>query len=158
MKRCADSANLDWYEGAALMSLDSFAIVGGVLRVGRIFNRHPAFVVSGNSRGLEGDGWSQCFPGRVSPFLSRNGWVSREQLATTFRVLTILRAPLRGRPQVPVPCRGCPVWSLSHEGSSHGFEVLACGFRAGFVCADGTMTGSVDCRLCGRQLHCFDSG
>ena len=52
MKRCADSANLDWYEGAALLSLDSFAIVGGALRVGRIFNRYPAFVVSGNSRDL----------------------------------------------------------------------------------------------------------
>ena len=43
MKRCADSANLDWYEGAALLSLDSFALVGGALRGGRIFNgiRHP---------------------------------------------------------------------------------------------------------------------
>ena len=78
MKCCADSANLDWYEGAALMSLDSFAIGGGALRVGRIFNRYPAFVVSGNSRGLEGCCWSQSSSERVSPFLWRNGWVSRE--------------------------------------------------------------------------------
>ena len=34
---------LDRYEGAALLSLDSFALVGGALRGGRIFNgiRHP---------------------------------------------------------------------------------------------------------------------
>ena len=61
MKRCADSANLDWYEGAALMSLDSFALVGGALRGGRIFNRYPASVVSGNSRDLGRGGWSQSY-------------------------------------------------------------------------------------------------
>ena len=52
MKRCADTACLDWCEEAALMSWIGFAFVGGALRVGRIFNRHPASVVSGISRDL----------------------------------------------------------------------------------------------------------
>ena len=38
MKRCVNTASLGRYEGAALMCLDSFAIVGGALSVGRIFN------------------------------------------------------------------------------------------------------------------------
>ena len=50
--------------------------------------------------------------------------------------------------QVPVPCRGCPDWSLSYEGSRKVFEVLAYGLRAGFVCAEGTMTGIVDEVVC----------
>ena len=29
------------------------------------------------------------------------------------------------RPQVPVPCRGCPVWSLSHEGFRTDFRGLS---------------------------------
>ena len=36
MKRCADAACLDRYDGAALMSLESFALVGGALKGGRI--------------------------------------------------------------------------------------------------------------------------
>ena len=36
MKRCADMVCLDRYEGAALMSLESFALVGGALKGGRV--------------------------------------------------------------------------------------------------------------------------
>ena len=36
MKRCVDTACLDRYEGAALLSLESFALVGGAQRGGRI--------------------------------------------------------------------------------------------------------------------------
>ena len=89
MKRCADSANLDWYEGAALLSLDSFAIVGGALRVGRIFNRYPSSVVSGNSRDLERGGLSLSFFGSVSLFLLRTGWVSQVCNCDHLSILTI---------------------------------------------------------------------
>ena len=43
MKRCADTACLDRYERAALMSLGCFALVGGARRGGRLFNgiQHP---------------------------------------------------------------------------------------------------------------------
>ena len=43
MKRCVDTASLDRYEGAALMSLGCFALVGGARKGGRLFNgiRHP---------------------------------------------------------------------------------------------------------------------
>ena len=77
MKRCADTACLDRYDGAALMSLESFALVGGALKGGRIVT------VSG-IRGvgqLSGPGRVLLVPEffwEVSPFLWRNGWVSRE--------------------------------------------------------------------------------
>ena len=70
MKRCVDTACLDRFEGASLLSLESFALVGGA--------QYPASVASGNSRGLEGCCWFQCSSESVSPFLWRNGWVSRE--------------------------------------------------------------------------------
>ena len=95
MKRGADSANLDWYEGAALMSLDSFAIGGGALRVGRIFNRYPAFVVSGNSRDL---GRGRIIPEllweRVAVPVAKWMGVSCEQLATTFPFFNRLNVPI----------------------------------------------------------------
>ena len=88
MKRCVDTACLDRYEGATLLSLESFALVGGAQRGGRIVT-DPASVASGNSRCLEGCCWFQCSSERLSPFLWRNGWVSRELLVTTFRFITI---------------------------------------------------------------------
>ena len=85
MKRCVDTASLGRYEGAALMSLDSFAIVGGALSVGRIFNRYPAFVVSGNSRDLGRGRIIPEFPWeRVAFPVAKWMGVSSEQLATTF--------------------------------------------------------------------------
>ena len=77
MKRCVDTASLDRYEGAALMSLGCFALVGGARKGGRLFNgiRHPwrrAIL-----RTFEGGRMVPDFPGRVSSFSSRHGWVSR---------------------------------------------------------------------------------
>ena len=60
-------------------------IVGGALSVGRIFNRYPAFVVSGNSRDL---GRGRIIPEfsweRVAVPVAKWMGVSSEQLATTF--------------------------------------------------------------------------
>ena len=39
MKRCADTVCLDRYEGAVLMSLESFALVGGALKGGVAMSR-----------------------------------------------------------------------------------------------------------------------
>ena len=76
------------------MSLDSFAIGGGALRVGRIFNQYPAFVVSGNSRDL---GRGRIIPEllweRVAVPVAKWMGVSCEQLATTFQIITILKVP-----------------------------------------------------------------
>ena len=64
MKRCVDTASLDRYEGAALMSLGCFALVGGARKGGRLFNgiRHP---------------WRRAIlrKGRVVPWLPRESVV-----------------------------------------------------------------------------------
>ena len=77
------------------MSLDSFAIVGGALRVGRIFIRYPAFVVSGNSRDL---GRGRIIPEllweRVAVPVAKWMGVSSEQLATTFPCFNRLNVPI----------------------------------------------------------------
>ena len=77
MKRCAGTACLDRYDGAALMSLESFALVGGALKGGRIVT------VSG-IRGvgqLSGPGRVLLVPAFFWECVAvpvANGWVSRE--------------------------------------------------------------------------------
>ena len=84
MKRCADTACLDWCVGASLMCLDCFAFVEGALRVGRIFNRfrHPCCrAIFGT---LEGGRMVPEFPWERRRSCRKWMGVSSEQLATTF--------------------------------------------------------------------------
>ena len=74
------------FGGSSFDELDCFAFVGGALRVGRIFNRHPASVVSGNSRDLGRGRLVPVFPWEsVAVPVAKWLGVLREQLATTFQ-------------------------------------------------------------------------
>ena len=89
MKRCVDTACSDWCEEAALMSLRLFRVrwrcsESRADRNGIRQPWHPATLGA-----WKGCCRFQCSSERVSPFLWRNGWVSRELLVTTFRFITI---------------------------------------------------------------------
>ena len=71
--------------GSSLDELDCFSFFGGALRVGRIFNRHPASVASGNSRDLGRGRLVPEFPWEsVAVPVAKWMGVSSDQFATTF--------------------------------------------------------------------------